>query len=98
MNNIQPLIQKIVATITKTPSVQKIILFGSRAKGDAEERSDMDIAIIAPTISDREWLDLCERIEKIDTLLAIDIARYDTAGNKFQEKINQEGVVIYERR
>lgn len=31
-------------------------------------------------------------------VLAIDIARYDTAGNKFQEKINQEGVVIYERR
>ncbi|OGT22056.1 MAG: hypothetical protein A3C55_05390 [Gammaproteobacteria bacterium RIFCSPHIGHO2_02_FULL_42_13] len=97
MNNIQALIQKIVATITKTSSVQKIILFGSRARGDAEERSDLDIAIMAPEISDREWLEICDRIEKTDTLLTIDLVRYDTAGNKFQEKIKQEGIVIYER-
>ncbi|BDU60161.1 hypothetical protein FLA4_05710 [Candidatus Rickettsia kotlanii] len=38
------------------PFVNEIWLFGSRARGDNDERSDIDIAIICPNITDQEWL------------------------------------------
>ena len=31
----------------------RIILFGSHARGDADDRSDVDLLVIEPTVSDR---------------------------------------------
>lgn len=91
------LINDIVNAITQTPAVEKVILFGSQARGDQEPRSDYDIAVIGLEITPREWLDLCDRVENIETLLFIDLLRFDTASPKLQEKISRQGVVIYER-
>jgi predicted nucleotidyltransferase len=40
--------------LTCVPEVTSVILFGSRAVGDHEDRSDIDIAISAPTLSRKE--------------------------------------------
>jgi uncharacterized protein len=87
-------LQKIAIT---TPAVTKIYLFGSRARGDNQEKSDIDLAIVAPKITTKEWLDLCDKIEEIDTLLEIDIVNFNEAGLNLQNKILQEGKVIYEQ-
>ncbi|WP_410526187.1 nucleotidyltransferase domain-containing protein [Rickettsia endosymbiont of Urophora cardui] len=34
------------------PFIEEIWLFGSRARGDNNERSDIDLAIICPNITD----------------------------------------------
>lgn len=36
------------AECVKEPLIEKVILFGSRARGDAVDVSDFDIAVIAP--------------------------------------------------
>jgi predicted nucleotidyltransferase len=91
------LVEQLINTITKTDGIEKIILFGSRARSDAELKSDIDIAIICPTITKREWLDICDRIENIDTLLKIDVVRFDLATENLKQRILQEGVILYER-
>ena len=48
---------------------QKIILYGSRAKGTATERSDIDIAVSG--VASHEILDLQENLEEIPTLYTI---------------------------
>ena len=35
--------------------VQAIWLYGSRARGDNQERSDIDLAILCPTALDDDW-------------------------------------------
>jgi predicted nucleotidyltransferase len=97
MNNIKQILAELVNTINKTEHIEKIILFGSRARDDAEERSDIDIAIVCPKITDREWLDLCERIEDTDTLLEINVIKFDSAGKELQNKILEEGIILYEQ-
>lgn len=89
--------QRIIDTVTKTPKVEKIILFGSRARGDQEIRSDIDIAIICPKVTEREWVEICDRIDDINTLLSIDVTRFDTASSELQKKILEQGVILYER-
>ena len=82
---------------------QKIILFGSQAKGTATERSDIDICVIAETTNKRELLtDLyCE----IDSEKPVDFLLYTPEewnkniedAQSFAYKLNREGVLLYEQ-
>jgi predicted nucleotidyltransferase len=40
------LLNRIISTVEKDPAIEKLYLFGSRARGTATAFSDMDIAII----------------------------------------------------
>jgi predicted nucleotidyltransferase len=83
---------------TAHPVVAKVIVFGSRARGDAEERSDIDLAIVAPTATSRQWLDIVFALEEMDTLLSIDVVRWREASVALKARIIAEGKVFYERR
>ena len=77
--------------------VERVILFGSRARGDHEERSDIDLAIDAEHTTERQWFDLCEEMRAI-TLLKLDIVRMDEASTELLDRIESEGKPIYDRR
>lgn len=77
--------------------VRRIILFGSRARGDENPTSDFDLAFDAPDLSQKEWLDILNVLENTDTLLKIDAVHYNLASENLQLQINREGVVLYER-
>jgi len=80
------------------PEVERILLFGSRAKGDAEPRSDIDIAVSCPAAGTRTWLEICRVAEEAETLLKIDLVRLEEAAPEFRQRIESEGKVLYERR
>jgi len=90
--------EQIIRAFAAQSGVQKIILFGSRAREEAEERSDIDIAIVAPEVSEREWLDIYFLKEDLDTLLPIDLVRLEEAPPALKNRILKEGVVLFERR
>ncbi|MGX6960318.1 MAG: nucleotidyltransferase family protein [Rickettsia endosymbiont of Pentastiridius leporinus] len=66
-----------IEKLKSLPFVKEIWLFGSRARGDNKERSDIDLAIICPDITDGEWLKVVDIIENADTLLKIDYIRFE---------------------
>ena len=76
--------------------IEKIYLYGSRAKGNNSERSDIDLAISCPQATDHEWLQVSEIIENADTLLKIDFLRLDEIRetNKIKENILREGIIL----
>lgn len=81
------------------PEVERVLLFGSRANGDAEERSDIDLAVEAPGASDRQWLDLWYALkEESDTLLVVDVVRLEEASADLRREILAKGEVLYERQ
>ena len=65
-----------------------MILYGSRAKGAARERSDIDIAV-----SGAENFDiLVEKVEELPTLYSVDLVNMDTCKNQLLlEDIRQYG-------
>lgn len=93
-SNIQKVYDEIVA-FSKEIGVKKIILFGSRARGDNKEKSDIDIAVYGCN----DFLQLETMInEKLWSLLHIDIINMDN-NNISQDlinEINKDGVVLYE--
>lgn len=74
--------------------VQKVILFGSRARGDYRERSDIDLAVYG---GDTNNFTLAVD-EETSTLLMYDIVDLSLPLQKeLKDRIYQEGIVIYEK-
>ncbi len=83
---------------------QRVILFGSSARGDEDEYSDLDLVIIKET--QERFLDRLERVyELVKPAFAMDVLVYtpqelvemQKRDNAFIEMVLKEGVVIYER-
>ena len=94
---VHPALRHLVRQLAEQPHVRRVWLFGSRARGDARQRSDIDLAIEAPAATRREWLDMCHLVEEADTLLPIDVVRLEEASRSLRASIQKEGRVLFER-
>ncbi len=85
--------------LTDISCVKKIILFGSRARGDNQDRADIDLAIYCPNATDNEWLKILNIMDDADTLLQIDCIRLDTLEklSALNQAILQQGVKLYDK-
>ena len=77
-----------VADLCRQFQAKKVILYGSRAKGTARERSDIDIAVSG--VDNFELL--VEKVEELPTLYSVDMVNMDTCRNQLLlEDIKQYG-------
>lgn len=85
--------------IAALPFVDKLVLFGSRARGDHHDRSDIDLAVFCHGASLDDWRKVksCLREGRIDTLLKVDCVRFDDSGPALRERILREGRTLYDR-
>ena len=84
-----------IIKLTKKYGVKKVILFGSRARGDNWERSDVDLAISG---GNRTMFSLdVDEIEIVPTLLMFDVVDFDSGCNEeLRAEIERDGVILYE--
>lgn len=82
-----------IIKIAKKNGVKKVILFGSRARGDNRERSDIDLAASGGDILNFYY----DLEEEAWTLLMFDVVNLDRGiTEELQEEIERDGVIIYE--
>ena len=75
-------------------NIQKVILFGSRARGDYHERSDIDLAVLG--VDTNNFALAVD--EETSTLLMYDIVDLSLpVQEELKDRIYQEGIVIYEK-
>ena len=87
-------VQKDICSFARKHSVTKVILFGSRARGDNTERSDVEIAVYGGDIDAFYW----DIREKVHSLLMFDIIQADAAiSDELKQEIEKDGVTIYEK-
>ena len=90
--NIPERVLRDISVFAKKYSINKVILFGSRARGDNTERSDIDFIVYG--VKDIETLR--EEIDEIMTLKKIDIFDYDEVCNQYlREDMDEYGRKIY---
>ncbi len=74
--------------------IKKLIVFGSRARGDFRRTSDIDLAVSGGNISEFA-LDI---EEDVPTLLKFDVINLDGSVQKeLIDSIRKEGIVVYEK-
>ncbi len=64
-----PVLAALVRTLSRRDTVDRVVLFGSRARGDSVQRSDIDLAVEAGTADEREWDWITETVDNADTFV-----------------------------
>ena len=105
-----PVLRRIVEVIVREIDPDRIILFGSRARGDYREDSDYDILVLKEGVSPKdrgkwemkvEMALLREGIFAPADIIVQDAVRYGRLKNrvgKVYYSVSREGVLVYERR
>ena len=90
---IKPVVIEEIQALAKTYGLRKVVLFGSRARGDFCPKSDIDLAVSCGDI-DRFRLAVNE---ETNTLLGFDVVNLDrSVQSELLEAIRREGRVLYE--
>lgn len=85
----------LVRIFEKYDSVEKVVLFGSRARGDNTEISDIDLCLFGK-VNHRDFSYITMEIDEINTCLKFDILVFNKLSKEeLIKNISREGVVIY---
>jgi predicted nucleotidyltransferase len=92
-------LEKIVKVLSENLKPKKIILFGSRAKGNNCNGSDIDLCVVgAKELDKRNLRKLKEKIDDISGLYSVDLIFYEKIDEEFKKIILETGKVIYEKK
>lgn len=91
-------VENICVVFARFPEIEKVILYGSRAKGNFKTGSDIDLTLCGAALTS----DLCSTVASaLDDLLlpyTIDLSVFDELDHaKLRDHIDRVGVVFYER-
>lgn len=94
MYGLKPDLLQSIKEFAVTFDIKKVVLFGSRARGDFKERSDVDLAVCGGDVV--AFTFAVE--EETPTLLMFDVVNLDReVQQELLDSIEKEGVVLYEK-
>lgn len=78
-------------------NIKKVLIFGSRSKGNYRAGSDIDFALIGENIDYQQILDIYLEIDDLELLYSVDLLNYqEKAGTPIGDHIDRVGKVFYE--
>ncbi len=93
-------LKKYISIVKKEYSPKKIVLYGSYARGNYTEYSDIDVAVVVEEIKG-DFLELITRLYKlrrnIDTKIEPVLLEENNDKSGFLESILEYGIVLYKR-
>ncbi len=91
-------VKKICSVLSKHPSVEKAVLYGSRAKGTFRPGSDIDLSLYGATITVNELGDIDSELDDLLLPYTFDLLIFDTLSHvNLREHIERVGKILYER-
>lgn len=93
------ILEDIKSSFSKVPAIQKVILYGSRAKGNYRTGSDIDITLIGNDLTlDNSIYPLHNLLDELYLPYIFDISIFKKIDNKnLIDHINRIGQIIYQR-
>lgn len=80
-----------IIELAQKRNITKVILFGSRARGDFKKKSDIDLAVLGENIAEFSF----DVDELTDTLLKYDIIDLNSnISDELLKNIQNEGIII----
>lgn len=90
--------ESIISVFSKHKKIERVILYGSRAKGNYKNGSDIDLTLVGKDISIEDLNSIHLELDELYLPYSFDISVFDKLENKdLIEHINRVGIIIYER-
>ena len=94
----EKILAKLIEFLKEELDPEKIILFGSRAKGKSVPYSDIDLAIVGSTKPPlRNLRKLKEKIEIISWPFFVDLIFLEEVDEEFKKLVMKTGRIVYEK-
>ena len=78
-------------------NIKKVLIFGSRSKGNYREGSDIDLAVVGNNIDYNQLLSILCEIDDLGLLYSVDLLDYTKKkGTPIGDHIDRVGQVFYE--
>ena len=78
-------------------NIKKVLIFGSRSKGNYRAGSDIDLAVIGSDIEYSQLLNILCEIDDLELLYSVDLLDYQKKkGTPIGDHIDRVGQVFYE--
>jgi predicted nucleotidyltransferase len=91
-------IRRVIDLGVRAVNPDRVILYGSRARGDWHEGSDYDLAFVFPPERRSQWVRFVVDLDEAAvTLLPVDLLDWNEASTAVREQVEREGVALYER-
>jgi predicted nucleotidyltransferase len=99
-------ISNILERVLRTGRPEKVVLFGSRARGDVHARSDFDLLVIEPSDEPRHrrasryYRALADLPEDIDVVVYTpeEAGEWEGVPQSFVSTALREGIIVYEKQ
>jgi uncharacterized protein len=90
-------IRRVVEYGVRAVDPTRVVLYGSRARGDARRDSDYDLAFVFRKERRNRWIRfLADFDDAALTLLPVDMLDWNEASARLREEIRKEGITLYE--
>ncbi len=78
--------------------IEKVILYGSRAKNTYKQSSDIDFTVVGKELTPQELVEIEWKLDELYLPYKIDLSIYHLITNKaLLEHIDRVGIIFYER-
>lgn len=94
----EPDIATLRRVLREFPEIDTVVVFGSRAKGNARPGADVDLALTGTDVTDQTVLQVVNALEEQPLPYFFDVVAYQAIQNKDLVKhIDRVGSVLYRR-
>lgn len=91
-------LNQIRRVLAQTPHLERVILFGSRAKGTFKPGSDIDLALTGEAFRFGDRLRLANALDDLNLPVFFDLVVYEPISDPaVREHIDRVGVTLYKR-
>ncbi len=92
-------INKINSVFVKHPEIDKVIIYGSRAKGNYRTGSDIDLSMFGNDLNYDLIIKVSSEIDDLDTPYLFDISIFNLLNSpSLEEHIQRVGKTFYKRK
>jgi proline iminopeptidase len=78
MSGLSPaIIDALVSVFSRYPQIEKVVVFGSRARHDNRSGSDIDLAVFAPDMDETTFARLWNELDELPIAFKMDVVHFD---------------------
>lgn len=95
----QATLDKLSSVFRRHSTIDSVLIYGSRAKGNYRPGSDIDLTIKGSTLEFAELMQIEDQIDDLYLPYTVDLSQYDQLTNPdLIAHIDRVGIVIYDRQ